>query len=227
LTITGEGYTTVYYQAWDNAGNNIYRFASAQIDRIAPTIQANTPADGGVYLLNQNVLAYWVVSDNSSLVAWTNGTTWNNQPIDTASLGTKAYNIQAGDKAGNNASKTARYSVVYNYSGIMSPISPDGTSSFKLGKSVSVQFKLSDARGNSVKTAIGSLGLAKVVNGVPGTEINATSYRSANTGNLFKYDATSDSYRYTLDTAKLSKGTWQLRIKLDDGTTKYATIRLT
>jgi hypothetical protein len=226
LNISSEGYTTVYYQAWDDAGNNMFHIASVKIDRIAPDITVNTPANGSVYILNQNVPASWLVSDGSSLVAWTNGSVRNNQPIDTAAVGTKTFSAQAGDNAGNNASLTARYFVVYNYGGILPPINSDGTSTFKRGKSVSVEFRLTDAGGSYARNAVAGLYLAKVTNGVPGAEIAAMPYGSANTANLFRYDGISNSYKYLLDTSNLAKGTWQLRIKLDDGTTKYATIRL-
>ncbi len=62
--------------------------------------------------------------------------------------------------------------------------------------------------------------------GVVGSEIEANSTSAATTGNLFRYDSTGDQYIFNLGTKSLSTGTWQIRIELDDGTSKYVTIGL-
>ena len=105
-------------------------------------------------------------------------------------------------------------------------LSLDGSSIFKLGSTVPVKFQLRDANGNFVTTAGATIFVTKISNGVTGTEIEAVSTSAATTGNLFRYDPTSNQYIFNLNTKPLSTGTWQIRIKLDDGTSKYVNISL-
>lgn len=89
-----------------------------------------------------------------------------------------------------------------------------------------VKFQLTDINGNFVSTAIADIYLKKISNGVIGTEIEASSTSAASTGNQFRYDGESNQYIFNLGTKDLSVGTWQIRIAIDDGTSKYATISL-
>jgi hypothetical protein len=68
--------------------------------------------------------------------------------------------------------------------------------------------------------------MKKISNGILGDEMEAISTAAATTGNLFRYDSTSNQYIFNLATKPLSKGTWQIRIELDDGTNKYVNISL-
>jgi hypothetical protein len=43
---------------------------------------------------------------------------------------------------------------------------------------------------------------------------------------LFRYDSTSNQYIFNLGTKSLSRGTWQIKVVLDDGTTKTVLISL-
>lgn len=97
---------------------------------------------------------------------------------------------------------------------------------FKLGSTVPVKFQLQNAEGNFVTDAIARIYLAKIVNGVAGQEINGTSPGNANQGNLFRYDTTENQYIFNLATKPLSAGTWQIRIELDDGTSRFVNIGL-
>ncbi len=103
----------------------------------------------------------------------------------------------------------------YAWSGVLQPINSDGTSIFKLGRTVPVKFQLVDGcTGLTGVTA--RLFLAKLTNDVLGTEIEATSTAAADTGNTFR-EAGNDQYIFNLSTTNLSKGTWILRIDLGDG----------
>jgi hypothetical protein len=107
----------------------------------------------------------------------------------------------------------------YVYSGVLQPVNVDGTSIFKLKSTIPVKFQLYDIQGNPITSAQARIYLAKVSNGIMGTELEAFSTSAANTGNLFRYDGS--QYIFNLGTKDLSTGTWQIRIALDDGTSKY------
>ncbi|MBN2094983.1 MAG: DUF2341 domain-containing protein [Candidatus Aenigmarchaeota archaeon] len=195
-------------------------------DICPPMITLATPSDGAVYFLNQQVLADYECTDALSGVTSCTGAVELGSLIDTASLGIKSFTVASADNAGNTAEKTVSYSVQYSYSGILRPIDPDGTSVFKLGSTVPVKFKLTDASGNFVKTAVAKIYLSKISNGVMGTEVDAVSTSQASTGNLFRYDETANQYVFNLATKSMTVGTWKIRILLDDGTSRYVTLGL-
>ena len=89
-----------------------------------------------------------------------------------------------------------------------------------------VKFRLTDANGSPVTGAVARIYVAKISEGIAGTEMEANSTSAATTGNLFRYDSTANQYIFNLGTKSLSTGTWQIRIELDDGTSKYVTIGL-
>jgi hypothetical protein len=66
--------------------------------------------------------------------------------------------------------------------------------------------------------------VTKINNGILGTEMDAISTSVADSGNLFRYDGS--QYIFNLATKSLSVGTWQIRIALDDGISKYIIISL-
>ncbi|MEM2915054.1 MAG: PxKF domain-containing protein, partial [Candidatus Bathyarchaeia archaeon] len=196
------------------------------IDKTPPEVAINIPVDGDKYILNQAVLADWSATDSISGIASTIGTTPNGEAIDTSTVGERVFTVAAEDNAGNHAARTSTYYVHYAYSGVLQPINPDGSSIFKLGSTVPVKFQLLDVNGNYVTTATATIYLAKISGGVVGTEMEATSASAATTGNLFRYDSNDNQYIFNLKTKNLSAGTWQIRISLDDGTSKYVTISL-
>ena len=117
--------------------------------------------------------------------------------------------------------------VIYDFGGILPPIKADGSSVFKLGRTIPVKFQLRDDQGNFVTDALAEISLFKLSNGVDGTVWeDAVSTAAATSGNLFRYDSTSNQYIFNLATKGLSIGTWQIRIDLDDGMSYYVKIGL-
>ncbi len=114
--------------------------------------------------------------------------------------------------------------ILYNYSGILPPLKDNAI--VKLGATIPVKFQLQDANGNFVTNAVAKIYVAKISNGITGTEIEGNSTSAATTGNMFRYDSTANQYIFNMGTKGLTVGTWQIRIELDDGTSKYAIIRL-
>ena len=122
-------------------------------------------------------------------------------------------------------------SVIYDFGGILPPIKEDGSRAFKLGSTVPVKFQLWDADGEIVTNAEACIFVEKIDSGTIG-EIEAVSTAASTTGNLFRYDPDSEQYIFNLSTklplneVNWSTGTWQIRIKLDDGTSKFVNIVL-
>lgn len=196
-----------------------------QPDNTPPMITIDTPTSAS-YSLDQSVLANWQVTDSESGVKTQEATTANGSAIDTGTVGPKMFTVSAADNAGNEAGKTVYYNVIYNFSGILQPVNADGSSVFKLGSTVPVKFQLRDSNSNYVTSAVAKIYIAKISDGVVGTDMEAVSTSTATTGNQFRYDATGNQYIFNLATKPLTIGTWQIRIELNDGTSKYVNIGL-
>lgn len=209
----------------DKAGNSAsFIVYGINLDKTLPEITINKPANE--YILIQIINAKWLAYDSLSGISSATGTTLNGGAIDTSSVGIKSYKVSAEDNAGNKRTATVTYYVGYNYDGVLQPIKVDGTSEFKLGSTIPVKFKLTDFDGNYVSTPVAKIYLTKITNDIIGTEIEATSTSAATTGNLFRYDSTANQYIFILGTKTLTSGTWQIRIALDDGSSKNVTIGL-
>ncbi len=225
--ITTEGFKQfIIGTAIDLAGNKSeFLVEGINIDKTPPVILINLPAKNGIYILNQKVSADWFVSDSLSEIESAEGTTPNGTAIDTFSVGEKYFTVTSKDKAGNSATKTLVYYAHYNYSGVLPPIKTDGSSVSKLGSTVPVKFQLKDANGNFISNALAYIYIAKISDIITGYQ-EAISVGEANIGNLFRYDSLDNQYIFNLGTKNLSVGTWQLSIKLDDGTGNNITVSL-
>ncbi len=223
--IISEGITTVFYRSADNADNiESTKNQTVNIDKTPPAITVNSPINTS-YILNQTVIAKWTANDSISGIASVTATVPNGTAINTAMIGSKNFSVNAADNAGNQANKIVDYNIVYNYSGVL-PSIKDSKGAFKLGSTISVKFQLTDFNGNNIFTAIAGIYLANIVDGIIDKETNGTSSGKANTDNLFRYDVANNQYIFNLATKPLTKGNWQIRIELDDGTSKYAVIEL-
>ncbi|MCL5289100.1 MAG: PKD domain-containing protein [Acidobacteria bacterium] len=136
-------------------------------------------------------------------------------------LGTTIVTITATDDSGNYSQKTFTVQVVYNFIGFLMPIRNDGSSIFRSGRAVPVKFQLTAADGSFISNATATLQVFQVTDQVLGTveEVTPDASGSSNTGNLFRYDSTSNQYIYDLSTKGYASGTYLLRAVLNDGTT--------
>lgn len=156
----------------------------------------------------------------SGFVADPNGTF----ALDTSVVGTHTHAAQIQDRAGNTTTKACTFSVVYGFGGIDQPVDPDGSSVFKLGSTVPLKFGISDEGAASVTDAVATVTVAKVSNGVIGTEVEATSTVAATSGNTFR--VTDGHYQFNLATKGLTTGTYRLTITLTGGQQHTVTISL-
>jgi len=227
ITVSDEGTTTIYYRSVDNAGNvEAIRERTIKMDKTQPLILIFSPLDGAEYSLNQKVTADWLVVDFISGIASETGTVPPGMPIDTSTFGKKSFTVEAVDNAGNRSEMTVTYYVKYNFSGILKPICADGSSTFKLGSTVPVKFRLYDGEGGFVDNAVARIYMAKVEEGDPASEMEAESGIRPIEDNLFRYDCEDDQYVFNLKTRGLPAGVWQVRVELDDGTSKHVNISL-
>lgn len=144
-------------------------------------------------------------------------------------LGTKTVTCTATDLAGNTGVGTFTVTVTFSASNFLQPINidPNNISIFRLGSTVPVKFQLTGAS-SAVTNATAKLYVAKATNAVLGEELEAVTSTPASTGNLFRYDATSNQYIYNWGTkgGGNTSGTYQLRLDLGDGVQRTVFISL-
>jgi len=84
------------------------------VDRKAPTISVTTPANNAAFVLAQPVNASYTCLDGGSGTASCTGPVSSGSPIDTASVGTKTFIVNASDQVGNQSPQASRsYTVSY------------------------------------------------------------------------------------------------------------------
>jgi beta propeller repeat protein len=107
----------------------------------------------------------------------------------------------------------------YVFGGFQQPINANGSSIFKLGRTIPVKIVLTDSNGQNVPSAVVTLSVSRITDAILGTETEVLLDASgnANTGNLFRYDASSGQYIYNLNTKGYAKGTYRLYARPDDG----------
>lgn len=150
----------------------------------------------------------------------------NDAPAGGFPVGTSTVTWTAVDANGNSATAQQIINVQYRFEGFLQPVNSDGSSIFKLGSTVPVKFRLSDAFGNTVPNAVANIYTSKMTDQIFGSVVEATSTSSATTGNLFRYDATDSLYIFNLNTKVMSKGSHNVIVTLNDGSTYTVMISL-
>ena len=113
---------------------------------------------------------------------------------------------------------------VEDWSGMLPPVSPDGSSVFRIGRAVPLKFQLFDETGDPVAGMSPILSLARLVDGEWGEEFKPTSTRPPLTSDVFSYRG--GTYVYTLDTRGLTAGAYRARIAIGAGAQLYAEFSL-
>ncbi len=227
FVLSQEGTTTLQFYSVDVAGNaESIHSVPLRIDMTPPFTSSSAPAQGSEFILNQPVLAAWSVSDPISGICSASAPVPNGSPLDTSAVGARTFPIAAEDCAGNSATVDISWAVRYAFGGFVAPVDPSGSSIFNLGRPVPIRFSLTDYQGVPVSAAVAELFVAKVSDAILGTELQADSMAAATSGNLFWYDPVAQQYVFVLDTRPLARGTWQLRIALDDGSSHTVNVSL-
>lgn len=125
-------------------------------------------------------------------------------------LGATQVTCTAVDQGGNVGTASFSVKVTFDWSGVLSPLSPDGSSVFKLGSTIPVKFRLTGA--SAAITDLVAKGSVTAI--VGGLDVAAASRPASG---QFRYDPTAGKYVLGLGTRGLTAGVWQLRIEMGDG----------
>jgi hypothetical protein len=222
------GTSTVSCTATDAHGNtSTASFDVAVVDTTPPKLQLPGTITATATSANGAMVAYTATATDvvdgavTPVCTPTSGSTF--------APGSNIVSCTATDAHGNASPQGPQsqfqVQVQYAWSGIQQPVNADGSSIFQLGRTVPVKFQLAGASAN-ITNAVAKLTVAKVSSAIDGTYMEAVSTSAADTGNQFRYDASSGQYVFNLATKGLSTGTWSLSINLGDGVSRTVQISL-
>lgn len=213
VPITTDGVTTVTFTATDNAGNtSAPQTITVRLDTAAPTITIVRPT-AGTYLLNESVTASYSCADATSGVASCVGTVPNASPINTSTVGSHTFTVNATDVAANPATKSVTYTVAYRICLLYDPSRP-----IRGGNStIPIRLRICDVNGANLSSPDITLTPSQVVG--PTTRPFTTPFR---------YDAGLRGYIVNLPTRGLADGSYNLRFTISgaDTTTHVAPFTL-
>jgi TolB protein len=193
------------------------------VDTTPPTIVIRRPTSEGtdridVYRVGQVVLADYECSDSGSGVRHCFGPVPSGRPLDTSSVGTFEFRVFAADQAGNPVYKTARYRVVYPFSGFAAPIDP-GLNDLRAGDGAPLKFSLGADYGLDVVTDA----TQQQIDCGSGAPLGAA-FPAAGT---LTYNASLDRYLYDWSSLKAWSGSCRaVTLTLRDDTRHEADFRL-
>jgi DNA-binding beta-propeller fold protein YncE len=214
------GLTTVTWTVTDDSGNTAIDTQRVTVqDTTAPTITA--PSTLSV-LVNEPKSS---LTGTATDIVDSNPTLTNDAPI-TFPPGSTIVTWTSTDASGNTANAITIVTAKYSFSGFLPPINTDDSSIFKAGSTVPVKFQLKDSNGAFISTATATITYAKLTGSVLGSDVEAVSTAASTTGNLFRYDLTSNQYIFNLSTKGLAAGTYQITAKINDGTSYAVLISL-
>jgi len=216
-TVIGDG-AEIYYPVENGVGHHVYTLTvndpyggvssdTVNVDIVdaPPTVYLNGASDmtiaAGSAFVDPGASAY--DATDGWLPVTVSGT------VNTSVAGTYTLVYSAVDSSQHVASATRTVHVVYFWPGFNQPVNMDNTSIFKLGSTVPLKFSM--AHGPQIARVY----IAKVSNGIVGTELEAVTNVTADAGNTFRLS--SGNYAFNWSTAGLSTGTWQVRVDLGDG----------
>jgi hypothetical protein len=224
-TVFPLGTTTVLCSAKDTAGNiGDNTFTVTVKDTTAPIVTVSAARTATATSAAGATVTY-TAPTASDIVDGAVAASCDKASGSAFALGVTTVTCTATDKAGNKDTKSFTVTVTAAWSNVLQPVNVDGSSMFKLGSTVPVKFQLTGASAG-ISNLSGRLYLQRVGAGATGTVLEAVSTSNATTGNLFRYDATSNQYVFNLGTKTLSAGTYQLRIDLGDGVSRTVNITL-
>lgn len=217
--------------ATDKAGNSAsVSFGPIKIDNTPPALFISVSPNP--VLLNGNATLLINAADQLSGIA-PNSTPCLN--IDTTTVGIKSITCSVSDYAGNRTTTTAQYQVIYKFEGFLSPLvdcinnrcGSYQLSSYNVGSTVSLKFRLKDANGNLIRPANAPLWLVplKIDGALPVTF--PPDYPFQTSGATYTWKKSLNVYQYDWSTRRYTSGTnWLVGVKLEDGRTYYVFVAL-
>jgi hypothetical protein len=204
----------------DNAGNSASAAVGGiSIDKTPPVVTITTPGDGATYLLNASAASNYNCSDAAgSGIATCTGPQSTGSNLGTGTLGSNAFAVTATDRAGNSATRTNTYWVVYGFL-LTPPKSPA-----KAGSSVPLTWQLTDGNGAIISDMSSLITLASYYTGsgtgactldTPGAGVQLYSPATGATGGSdFRFLTSSLSFRFNWASATVPGCytlVWQLK----------------
>jgi hypothetical protein len=214
FTVSLDGTHTVTYWAKDVAGNEeaVKEVPPFNIDLTLPVITISGVAEGEKYPACTPPTPSYTADDATSGLA-THSATLDGGNAN--GVGTYTYTVTATDNAGNTATETVTYKVVYSFGGFQTPVTLNKP--FKLGSTIPVKLVLTDGCGAFASNATATLSLIQLSGAEPlGEPIDGTT-NVPDSGNVFRYVLADNHYIYNLSTDGLSVGEWRATVTLDDG----------
>ena len=227
--MTGDAVHTLDFYSTDNAGNvESTQSITFKVDTTPPTIDLVAPVEAvtqvvgqpGNYPLNSVQNASYSCADNFSGVASCVGTVPDGSPFDTSTVGFHSFTVDAADVAGNTATVTHQYNVVWDgYGGFTPPLAEGAVNKARAGSTIPLKFRLG-----------ADYGLAVLQAGYPqSVQVDCASYAPIGTPEPTTSAAglvwSDDQYQYEWKTDRAWSGTCrQLIIELLDNTTHTAII---
>jgi hypothetical protein len=203
------------------------------IDSTKPTIASTSVKNGAIYTVGDPSIPSGTPtctdSDTGSGVASCSVSVTGGQPN---GVGTLSFTATAKDTAGNTATQTGSYKVIYRWDGFLQPINDtahqidQGTSIFKGGSTVPANFQLKKADGTAVQANSLPQWLTPAKGSPTTASVDESLYSDpATSGTTYKYDATGQQYIYNWSTKGSQVGYFhRIGVTLDDGQTYYVNI---
>ncbi|MEU8263762.1 PxKF domain-containing protein [Micromonospora sp. NPDC048999] len=218
IRIEAEGTTEVEARSVDVNGNvEASRTRQVKIDRTPPELSLSCPT--GPVSLNASATATVQASDAlSGLVEDASGTF----RLDTSVPGANVHQVSVADRAGNVTTRSCVFNVAYVFGGVQKPLDASGDTVAKAGSTIPVKFAVTDAAGRAVASAEATLWCARVGAVEPPTAAVAPGKSAV--GNHFA--SSGGQYHFNLDTKGMTPGSYDLIIRLDDGTNHLVRVTL-
>jgi microsomal dipeptidase-like Zn-dependent dipeptidase len=206
---TGNAFTGTHATICDAAPSAhctgvIPAISGINVDKKDPTVTVTTPAAGTpAYIINQAVTANYGCVDGGSGVDDCIGTAASGAAVNTAAVGTHAFNVTGSDNVGHVVNVARPYTVSFKIC-----VFYDQTKAHKSGSAVPIKLTVCDANDvnlSSSSIVLAATGVTLVSTSAPGPLEDAG---NANPDHEFRF--VSDSYIFNLKTTGLSTGTYAL-----------------
>ena len=188
-----------------------------KIDKKAPASTITAPTTGP-YLLNQSITVQFGCTDGGSGVASCSGTSANNGPLDTASVGAKTFTVNAVDNVGNTAApSTVNYTVGFGVIALF-----DQTRAAKSGSTIPIKIRLVDANGTNLSSPAITVHAVSVWQTGSQSSPVVQDAGYSNPDFDFRYDAGLGGYIFNLQTTGYSTGSYLLNFNAGGSAPVYS-----
>jgi hypothetical protein len=208
VDVTDEGVTHVEARAIDVNGNvSASSILTVSIDEVDPTVDLQFPIDGGEVGLGEELTVAFSCDDDRSGVASCVGTQDEGAALDTGTVGLQTFTVEATDDAGNTATASVTYRVVYSVAAASDRTDVEGPLAIQRNAVLPVRYAVTDIGGSVV------VGLSPTL-----TLVAADGTRTS--AGVLTYDPVEARYAadVSLRTLRVAPGTYELVAGLDDGT---------